>query len=192
MKKPEPVKSARRREAYRGASLIVCRTASGALGKGWSDGREIASIEGASEDSVLEMLRERVDASITLEVSRDAVPYPDQQAYARALSRHAGQLGAKNRLMLGAHLRAPSCTLSGEALTEASGCRSWASARTQYSLLGRMLAEAMLFQPFSRVHGSPMWLSMIAVPDRENGQGADTRWQMRPQLAAALKEVGGY
>ncbi|MBX9606724.1 MAG: hypothetical protein K2Y51_10915 [Gammaproteobacteria bacterium] len=192
MKKPEATKYERRREAYRGASLIVCRTVSGALGKAWSDGREIASLTGTSEDSVLELLCARVDASITLEVERDAVPYPDQQAYGRALAWHAKSVGAKNRLMLTAHRKAPACTLSGEALAEVSGCRSWASARTQYSLLGRMLAEAMLFQPFDRVQGSPMWLSMLAVPDREQSLGADTRWQMRPQLAAALVQVGGF
>jgi hypothetical protein len=192
MKKPEATKYERRREAYRGASLIVCRTVSGALGKAWSDGREIASLTGTSEDSVLELLCARVDASITLEVERDAVPYPDQQAYGRALAWHAKSVGAKNRLMLTAHRKAPACTLSGEALAEVSGCRSWASARTQYSLLGRMLAEAMLFQPFDRVQGSPMWLSMLAVPDREQSLGADTRWQMRPQLAAALVQVWGF
>lgn len=192
MKKPEPIKFERRRESYRGDSLIVCRTAGGALGKAWSDGREIAALQGESEASVLESLCARVDASITLEVERDAVPYPDQEAYGRALSWHASKVGAKNRLMLAAHRRAPDCTLSGEALATASGCRSWASARTQYALLGRMLAEAMLFQPFDRVQGSPMWLSMLAVPDHDQSIGADTRWQMRPQLAAALVQVGGF
>lgn len=192
MKKAEPVKFERRRESYRGASLIVCKTVAGAQGKAWSDGRELASLQGGTEDAVLELLCARVDASITLEVERDAVPYPDQEAYGRALTWHAKKVGAKNRLMLAAHLRAPDCTLSGEALATASGCRSWASARTQYALLGRMLAEAMLFQPFDRVQGSPMWMSMIAVPDREQNLGADTRWQMRPQLVDALRQVGGF
>lgn len=176
----------RQRESYRGTSLIVRATAEGALGKAWSEGRELAALSGDNEQAVLAALRVAVDALITVETGPGTVDYPDSAAYLAALSQHPGQPTEKMRLMLTAHLKARDRTANGADLAAAGGYPGWPSARQQYAVLGRFLAEAMMFQPRDRVPGSPLWLLMIADCDEPANTGRDVLWTLREALATAL------
>ena len=190
MRKPNVAKPERRRESYRGTSLIIRSYATGVHGKAWCDGRELASVEGVSETDVLSLLQESVDAAIVVETARDAVPYPGHDAYERALAHNLHKVDDKQRLMLDAHRRARVHTLSGEQLAEAAGFRSWSAARIRYASIGRMLGESMLFQPYDRVAGSPMWLSLIGEAETPGDLRSTSRWTMRDQLITAIDDVG--
>lgn len=180
----------RQREAYRGSSLIVRVFPTGVHGKAWCDGREISDVEGISASDVLAVLREKVDAAIVVETTPGSVPYPGNEEYERALKFNLEKLSAKQRLMLDAHMKARAHKLSGEKIAEAAGLTSWSAAKHQYSKVGKILGESMLFQPCDRVAGSPMWLLLVAVAEDEKTPGPEARWFLRPQLVAALTAVG--
>ena len=136
----------------------------------------------------MELLRQEVDRSITIETSEDSTAYPAASRYALALSRNRDRVTSKQLAMLNAHRAAPGRIMSEEGLTEISKCKRWSVARSQYALLGRMLGESMLFEPLKSNKNSPEWIRMVAFEvDSKNGEQIE--WQLRAELAEALDSV---
>lgn len=178
----------RSRESYRGTSLIARTYRKTVRGKAWIDGREIAAIEGVSEPDVLASLRELVDAKIVVESGEGEQPYPDEAQYKQALLTNLVQLTDPQRLILTAHYRARTRSISAADMALAAGFRTWTAAYQQYSRVGRLLGQSMLFEPRARTSGAPGWMLVLAETDGEASE-AERRWSMRPQLAGALKST---
>lgn len=178
----------RQREAYRGVVLIARTFATEVRGKAWCHGQEIAAVAGVSESSVMALMREHVDNSIVVETAENSPPYPNAQRYAESLLGHTNDLTTKQLAMLRAHQRAPALALTGESLAEIADCTRWSLARAQYTALGRLLGESMLFEPLPSTKSSPMWIRMVAHTDNP-GEGDQAIWTLRPELACALSQV---
>lgn len=180
----------RMRECYRGCTLIVRRYRSTVRGKAWCNGQEIASLEGASEDDVMTSLHRVVDQAFTIETAPGTVAYPSASAYATALRANLDGLSAKYRSMLCAHYHAPDRTLDAQALAEAAAYPRSTVANLHYGKVGRLLGEALLFQPRGRQQGTPNWTLLLAETADESGPECEWRWRMRDEVAAALEAVG--
>lgn len=180
----------RARETYRGTDLIARMYRKVVRGKAWCHGREIAATEGESEADVLDTLRGLVDEAFTVETASGAVPYPSTDDYTAALQAHLGHLSERYRLMLRAHYRAPERTVTAHDLASAAAYPRPSSATLHYGKIGRMLGEALLFQPRERAGGEPNWMLLLAESVGEQNAEGDAGWRMRDEVAEALHNVG--
>lgn len=182
--------SERSRESYRGTSLIARTFRSTVRGKAWCDGREIASIEGATEPEVIEALRRIVDEEVTVEAAGQITPYPPDENYERALRTHVERFSEKYLRMLETHASARGGVVTMRELAEAAGYPTLRAAYQQYSKIGRMLGESMLFEPRSNERGSPIWLLVLVEDEDSEEPELERRWRLRKPVREALKALG--
>lgn len=95
--------------------------------------------------------------------------------------------------MLNAHLWAADNTMTATELATAGGYASYVSANSQYSALGRKLAEEMEWSP-PEFKGVPTWTLALATgadgytrADMEAMGFAQWRWRLRPEVVTALQ-----
>jgi hypothetical protein len=92
--------------------------------------------------------------------------------------------------MLQRQYRSPRHTATATELAAAAGYDNFRPANRQYGGLGRLVAEALGFDPPKRRDGTPMYWSALSNGDPHRPIGADWRFVMRPELAQALFELG--
>lgn len=180
----------RMRESYRGCTLIVRRYRNAVRGKAWCNSQEIASLEAPSEAECMTALHQVVDEAFTVETAAGSVAYPSAPDYVAALRANLDGLSAKYRSMLCAHYHAPDRTLNAQALAEAAAYPRPTVANLHYGKVGRLLGEALLFQPRGRQQGTPNWTLLLAEAADETGPECEWRWRMRDEVATALEAVG--
>ncbi|MEQ8694603.1 MAG: hypothetical protein RIC85_04690 [Gammaproteobacteria bacterium] len=179
-----------RREEYRGAVLVARLWKGKYQGKAWSAGSEVATVRGESIEAVLSNLKSAVDAEWRIEEMGSPIAYPSQEEYEKALLNIIDNVPETYLLMLKAHFRAPDRILTARQLARAASYKDWQSANLHYGTLARRVGEAMLFQPRPRKSGEPIWTLVLAKGDDSDPDSEEFRWEMRDELAQALKITG--
>jgi len=104
-----------------------------------------------------------------------------------------------------AHLASPDLLISATRLAQAAEYVGYEGANLHYGKLGQRVAEEIGFTPPRRGDGSEIWTCAIARDPELNAQFPDTslmdamlrnfdnqhfEWQLRPQVARALRVLG--
>lgn len=159
-----------------------------------------ATLEDAVAQCKIEL--DRIDA---LELSeRDDEGAPSAQAYEEAFLA-LGDLTDGYEAMLKAHLRAPNQLITATKLAEAAGYQNYNAANLHYGTLGMRVGRLVGYTPVSRANGDPVWTCVLSRnPDSDTSfhdtdmveglanamESGHFEWQMRPQVADALRKLG--
>lgn len=165
----------------------------------------VAAASGASrEEAVANVVSELDRLDGEARAGRDADGAPPAAVYAEAFARLLPDMPASYYAMLRAHLAAPELLISATRLAAAAGYTGYSGANLHYGLLGQRVADEIGFDPPRRDDGTEVWTCAIA---RDPGAGHETghapdpalrsdvdsghfEWQLRPQVAEALRSLG--
>ena len=176
-------------EIYRGVRVITLGYSEAVRGEALLRGRELISLNGPTELTVIKALHDAVDELITVEASSGSTQFPDDKLYKIAITASENILSEKQKRMLSEHYRAKESTMTLRQLASAVDFRSWVSGKRVYEQLGRLLGQSMLFQPRDKEDGSPDWLRILFEASNIS-EPVDIRpLRLRAQLCAALRRV---
>lgn len=165
-----------------------------------------ATASGVSREDAIAQVKQILDRSVAQErEERDHDGAPSASAYERAFTHLLPGLSASYTAMLRAHLAAPDQLTSAMKLAEAAGYEGYEGTNLHYGKLGKRIAREVDFDPETRADGTEIWTTAIArdpstnpdIPDTSLSEALerniDTQhfeWQMRPQVAQALRSLG--
>jgi hypothetical protein len=119
---------------------------------------------------------------MALEIDPDTL---SPQDYMDALITMSEKLPDNHLAMLQAHYRAPNHKISARQMAEAVGYPNVASANLQYGTLAGRLCDIINYRP----EGDNVYvLANLIRPEIEGNP--EWLWEMRPQLAKALEQLG--
>jgi len=166
----------------------------------------VAKGSGPSRESAVAAVKEeleRIDRHALSE--RDEEGAPSAKVYEEAFAILLPMMAESYVAMLRAHLGAPDQLISATRLAEAAGYAGYEGANLHYGKLGQRVAEEIGFDPPRRVDGTEIWTCTIARDPSLDTEFPDTsmldalwrnfdtqhfEWQMRPQVAQALRSLG--
>ena len=166
----------------------------------------VARASGASRDEAVAAVKaelDRIDGQALSE--RDEEGAPSAKVYEEAFAILLPTLPDSYVAMLRAHLHAPDRLISATKLAEAAGYAGYEGANLHYGKLGERVAEEIGFVPPIREDGTKIWTCTIARDRSLDTEFPDTsmleallrnvdthhfEWQMRPQVAEALRSLG--
>ena len=177
-------------ENYRNFFLVA------ALHKGRFRGRAFKAeqpqfdVEGSSIADVVDQLHRRVDQVLAdLVARRETQPVSSKELVA-AFKSIEKRLSDGQRAMLKAHVHAPDRTLTATELAAAAGYENYSAANLQYGFVGKWLYEELLCPLLKQEDGTNIYTSALAS-GLDDGKAEDQlRWVMKPEVAAALEELG--
>jgi hypothetical protein len=91
--------------------------------------------------------------------------------------------------MLRYQYRAPNHAATATELAQAAGYKTYEPANRQYGELGKLIADALTFTPPRRADGTHKYWSTLSTGDPSLEEGEHWRFVMRPELAAAIREL---
>ncbi|BAY41317.1 hypothetical protein NIES2111_57130 (plasmid) [Nostoc sp. NIES-2111] len=116
--------------------------------------------------------------------------------YKQAFTAIRSQMTDGHKLMLQAHYHAPAQTITATGLAQAAGYENYNGANLQYARIGELISNHLNYLPPEREdNGKPFWSWMLAsgywktLEDDKNQTQREWQWQLRPQVAQALKEL---
>ena len=143
-------------------------------------GDSLSGVHASLKVGVDQLLAERASANLS----------PSVQAYVDALRNIRPSLSDKHVAMLKAHARAPDRSLTATQLAKAAGYANHSAVNLQYGLVGKLLWEELPTTLPAARDGSPMFTFAIADAGNRDGPEDQWVWQMRTEVAAAVKEAG--
>jgi hypothetical protein len=165
----------------------------------------IAKAVGAGREETEKSLKAQLDQLNAIALSEcDVDGAPSAKVYEQAFLA-IGELHPNYEAMLRAHLRAPDHLISASRLADAAGYANYNAANLHYGRLGYLIAQEIGFSPPKRSNGDPIWTCAIARGPETDPEFPDTsleeallrsmdepnfEWQMRPQVAEALRALG--
>lgn len=167
--------------------------------------KNVAEARAASFDVVISGIKAQLDQLDALDLSsRDKEGAPPATTYRDAFVA-LGKMPDGYDAMLRAHLHAPDQLISATQLAEAAGYENYNAANLHYGLLGKRIGDQIGFTPPRRANGSEIWTCVLArAPDVDTDfpdtsliealaramDGGHFEWQLRPQVADALRALG--
>lgn len=121
--------------------------------------------------------------------------FPSKDDYKRAFIAINNNMTDSHRKMLKAHYHAPQQTITATKLAEAAEYQHYGGANLQYARIGEMVARHLNYSPPEKDNKRPFWSLVLASGERktvENTEKAtrqEWHWELRPQVAQALKEL---
>ena len=100
------------------------------------------------------------------------------------------RLSEGHRAMLKAHFHAPDRIITATQLARAAGYHGHGAANLQYGFVGRYLFEELPTPLEIRKDGTPIYTMALATGVDRQGEEHEWRWQMRPEVAAAIRYLG--
>lgn len=93
--------------------------------------------------------------------------------------------------MLRAQGSAPNESITSTKLADAAGYENYNAANLQYGTLAFNLAGFLSYAPPKRKDGTPMWWTTLSysLDDNQEPETGQFQFIMRPELAAALREM---
>jgi hypothetical protein len=166
----------------------------------------VTKANGASRDEAVVAVKTELDRLDQVSLSdRDAEGAPSAAIYEHAFALPMPAFPKSYVAMLRAHLAAPDQLMSATRLADAAGYAGYEGANLHYGKLGQRVGDEIGFAPPRREDGSEIWTCVIArdpgldteFPDTSlfealsrNFDSQHFEWQMRPQVAQALRALG--
>jgi hypothetical protein len=177
-------------ETYRGYVLIVALRNGKWRGRILKNRDIVDDVEGDSQASVHQSLKEIVDQTIEEKIGRRGEASPSAQEYIEAFKSimndtHDGQFA-----MLKAHYHAPDRAMTATQLAHAAGWSDYSSANVHYGKLGKLLnGELNMDLPRDR-EGKKIMTFVLADGERTDEAEGEWLWTMRPEVAEAVEYLG--
>ena len=128
-----------------------------------------------------------------MDIYSDPTPIATVEEFKKALFtvRDKGDLNDTYLKLLKSHCRAPSHTMSTEALALAADLKNFRAANMQYGTLARHIAESLHIVLQPTPSGDPHWWRALAIGKdvATNIDDGRYQWTMRPELVQALQEL---
>lgn len=125
------------------------------------------------------------------------IQFPTANDYKQAFLAISNQMTKSHKLMLKAHYHAPVQTITATELAQAAGYENYNGANLQYARIGELIANHLNHLPPEREdNGKPFWSWMLAsgywktLKGNKNHTQREWQWQLRPQVAQALEDLG--
>jgi hypothetical protein len=179
---------ARINEDYRRHQLVAADTVRGFAGKAWKDGVCVFEAHGDSLSGVHASLKSGVDQLLTKRAGENTAP--TVQAYVDALRSILPSLSDKHLKMLRAHSSAPDRSLTATQLAKAAGYANYNAVNLQYGLVGKLLWEELPTVLPTTPDCTPIFTFAIAEAGNRDAPEDQWVWQLRAEVAAAVKELG--
>ncbi|MCC5653604.1 DUF262 domain-containing protein [Nostoc sp. XA013] len=126
-----------------------------------------------------------------------AIEFPSVEDYKQAFFAISSQMTDSHKLMLKAHYHAPAQIITATGLAKAAGYENFGGANLQYARIAELIANHLNYLPPERDdNGKPFWSLMLAsgywktLEDAETTTQREWYWQLRPQVAQALSDLG--
>lgn len=161
---------------------------------------------GVSREEAVDKVKSELERIEAVELSeRDQDGAPSAKIYEQAFGILLARMPDSYRAMLRAHLAAPDYLISATRLAEAAGYSGYEGANLHYGKLGQLVADEIGFDPPKRDDGTEIWTCAIARDPAIDAEYPHTsmlhalernfatghfEWQLRPQVAQALKALG--
>jgi len=158
------------------------------VGKAWKDNVAVVDARGSSLEEVLNSLKTGVDS--LLAGRANAAQQPGAKLYVAAFRKIVPSLSDGHFAMLKAHCRAPNQSLTATELAGAAGYANYSAVNLQYGLVGKLLWEELPTKLPIGSDGNPIYTFALAESGDRTGPEAQWVWRMRPELVAALVELG--
>jgi len=175
-------------EDYRRHQIVAAAHESTFVGKAWKDGKCVLDVRGESLDEVLIALR--IGINRLLESRADSEPPADAKAYAAALKKILPVLTDGHLAMLKIHYSAPDRCITATELANAAGYANYRAANLQYGSVGKLLWEEIPRRLPIGANGEPIYTFAIAEAGGDTESEDQWVWRMRPEMAAAIQELG--
>jgi hypothetical protein len=173
-------------ETYRNHTLLAAFNNGSYKGKVWGpDNKELgAMVTGSGLAEIMIALKARVDLFIEQETAKA----PGVTQYVLAFQKILASLPHSYLQMLKAHYHAPNRTVNLAQLAEASSFANYNAAVLHYGKLGGRLHEHLPIKLPRHKDGKLMYTHMLAEGDV--GEEEHRQWKMRPEVAAAMEQLG--
>ena len=175
-------------EDYRGYQLVAAAKGASFVGKAWKDGTCILNADGNSLSEVLVLLK--ISVTKVLEHRAESEPPPDVAQCTDALRAILPSLSDRQLAMLKAHYRAKDRCLTATDLAKAAGYANYSAVNLQYGNVGRLMWEAVPRKLPVGADGEPIYTFALAEAGDRDSPEHEWVWRMRPEVAAAIKELG--
>lgn len=152
---------------------------------------KIKTVEAASTDQCMEMLRGFLYGLREAEIAKNETTLPSPEQVLKGLEHALSKATHLQKLMLAAHLRAPEQVISFSELAAAAGYDDFHVANSQYGNLGWLIyGELPSRLPIRKTDNQPMWSCAIGfeedATDPTIHNDGQYRMRMRPHIVAAL------
>jgi hypothetical protein len=149
----------------------------------------LSEIEGDGIESVLQSLRDFVDARFVT-IAENRTQDPESSEYVKAFRAIRSGLSDGHFAMLKAHYLAPNRGITATQLSEAAGYLHYGAANLQYGIVGKKIYEELPTKLLVRKDGTLIYTSALATAGDQDGDEGYWVWKMRPQVAAAIEVLG--
>jgi len=184
------VQDDRKLEDYRRHKILAAYHDGAYRGRAWKSNNLLIELVGSSLDDVLTQLRARIDGHLSDQAASRTAP-PAKREYVEAFRKMLPDLTAGHIAMLRAHCKATERCLTAGQLAKAAGYRSYGAANLQYGLVGRMLFDELSTDLPRRADGSLIYTcALAAAPSNHAEPEEQWVWEMLPEVAAAIEELG--
>lgn len=126
-----------------------------------------------------------------------AIQFPPLEDYKKAFIAISCEITNSHKAMLRAHYHAAAQIITATELAEAAGYEHFGGANLQYARIAELVANYLSYVPPERDNnGKPFWSLMLAsgywkiLEDSESTTQREWQWQLRPQVAQALEDLG--
>jgi hypothetical protein len=126
-----------------------------------------------------------------------AIEFPPVEDYKQAFMAISCEITNSHKAMLKAHYQASAQIITATGLAQAAGYEHFGGANLQYARIAELVANYLNYMPPERDdNGKPFWSWMLAsgywktLEDTESMTQREWQWQLRPQVAQALEELG--
>lgn len=175
-------------EDYRRHQLVASGRGAEFVGKAWKDNVAVLDARGSSLEEVLNSLKVGIDK--LLAGRADAARQPSASHYVSAFRKIIPSLSDGHFAMLRAHYRAPNRSLTATELAKAAGYANYNAANLQYGSVGKLLWEELPTKLPIGPDGAPIYTFALAELSDQTAPNDQWVWRMRPEIAAALLELG--
>lgn len=175
-------------ELYRQHQLVAALNNGKFQGRVYKNDKNILDLEGVSMTDVQAQLRDYVDILFDSEAAsrKQATTEEMLTAFRNILPK----LNDNYLAMIRAHYHAPDRRITATLLAEAAGYDGYGSANLHYGKIGSFLYEVIPMDVPKREGGKPIYTFMLADAAEKIGAEEHWVWQMRPEVAGAIKALG--
>lgn len=175
-------------ELYRQYQLVSALNNRRYQGRVYKKDIKILDLEGDSIADVQAQLRHYVDTLFDSEAANRKLATTDEML--TAIRNILPKLNDNYLAMIRAHYHATDRRITATLLAEAAGYDGYGSANLHYGKIGSFLYEELPMDIPKREGGKPIYTYMLADAADKKGSEEHWIWQMRPEVASAIKALG--
>ena len=175
-------------ELYLHYQLVAALNNGKFQGRVYKKDKNILDLEGESIADVQAKLRDYVDTLFNSEASIRKQATNNEML--TALKNILPRLNDNYLAMIRAHYHAPDRRITATLLADAAGYDGYGSANLHYGKIGSFLYEELPMDIPKREGWKPIYTYMLADAAEKTGDEEHWVWQMRPEVADAIQELG--